>query len=130
MKTETYIDNMLQKKIFYVAKKHNLAIKSFNLFIATVAGFCALDLWFAQSFNWGYFAAMCIICMIYCMNFFFSIDYLQLLIPTTDATLKLYKIGDEYFVGCSMHEAQLFANLQNKDDFVVEELENKVYMFK
>lgn len=130
MKIEQYLDQMLQKNIFVVIKKHSIAANVFNFIIAAASGTCAIMSFNEENISWLSVVGMSLICLIYAANFFFGIDHLQMVIPNANKPLKLYKIDDVFFVGCSMEEAQLFALLNKKQDFFIEEFETSVYTFE
>lgn len=130
MHIEKYLDKMIQKNIFLVTEQHSKAASTFNFVVASVAGLCAVMHFFHDPFVWFAFLGMALICLIYATNFLFGVDHLQMVIPNAGEPLKLYKIDDVYFVGCSKHEAQLFAALQNKQNIFIEEFENSVYTFE
>lgn len=131
MKIEKYLDEMLQKNVFVVIKKHSIAANVFNFTIAAACGACAIFNYFSnENFSWITFATMLVLCIIYAANFLFGVDHLQLIVPAAGKPMKLYKIDDVFFVGCSMEEAQLFATLNKKQDFLIEEFENSVYIFE
>ena len=130
MKIEKLLNELLQKNVFVVIKKHSLAASLFNFIIMLITGFCAIKAYFAEPFSQMFFAGMITISIIYAYNLVCGIDHLQLVIPKAGKPLKLYKVGDAFFVGCSMEEAQLFAALANKQEVFIEEFENSVYTFE
>lgn len=130
MKIEKQLNELLQKNVFVVIKKHSAAATVFNFAIMLVAGICAIKAYFAEPFSLLFFVGMLVISIIYAAHLLFGIDHLQLIIPTAGKPLKLYKIDDVFFVGCSMEEAQLFAAITNKTEVFIEEFENSVYTFE
>lgn len=130
MKIEKQLNELLQKNVFVIVKKHSLAATVFDFAIMVIAGFCAIQSYSAEPFSLAFFVGMLIICIIHACHLLRGLDHLQLIIPNAGKPLKLFKVGDVYFVGCSMEEAQLFAAITNKTEVFIEEFENSVYTFE
>ena len=130
MQLENYLNKMIQNNVFAVVKKHSKTASAFKFTIAVTAGACALLSYYREPFEWCNLLIASLICIIYAADFLFGIDHLQLVVPDAGEPLKLFRIGDDYFVGSSLEEANLFAALQNKHNIFIEEFENSVYIFE
>lgn len=96
-----------------------------SIFLTPFFGVLAIHAGYTQ--EWWSMLLHGVWCVFFGFSFYFGIDYYQLVVPAA-LPLKLYKIGETYFVGSSNLEAQLFAEI-HKIPGLIEEVSDKTWIF-
>lgn len=122
------IDSIISNKQAMLCEHHTFT-RSAALYVGIIAlGLSLIVCMYNNHYlNIVYTSTMLVVCSI---EFYFGKSYYILKFPKTSSANALYKVKDVYFIGSSIEEAHLFANLHGIGALEVEQvLEAQAYRF-
>jgi len=121
MKIEKFLEDNLNANAFILKKKHGTVRTIVTFALLAFLGISCINAYQLQ--HWYLFAGTCLVTFAYALSFYWGADHYLLTLPQCARSITFYKIGDEYFAGSSLEQAQLFANLTNKQHFEIEAID-------
>ena len=121
MKIEQFLEDSLNNKAFVLKKKHGIIRTIVTFVVLACLGIGCINAYQLQ--HWYLFAGTCLMTFAYALSFYWGADHYLITLPQYAKSITFYKIGDEYFAGSSLEQAQLFANLTNKQHIEIEAID-------